>query len=152
MTTYSEYTEAEKQAQLFIANPFYEKMNWIINRDGANYIYDLILKKDDVEYKIEEKFRFKDYHDFLIELIQDVPTYEKGWYYSSGSKFIFYWVCDGIDKLYVVNWDKFKIWINDNWGNVKIDWGISIEGRGKTLFACIKWDIVPNELYKLYKE
>ena len=85
--TYAEYTEEERKSQI-IVNPLYERMGWTYNRAESCIEFDLQVNN----VYVEEKFRYNDYNDFLIEILQDVISFNPGWYYKTKAKRIFYWV------------------------------------------------------------
>ncbi len=141
---YREYTDKEKESQL-IVNEFYDNMNWSYDRSGACMEYDLTIKG----LKIEEKFRYIDYHDFLIEVVQDVFDKNNGWYHKTTCDRLFYWVCD--KTLYSVNWREFKKWIKKEYKNTKIKGIVSTDGYGLTINISINWHDIPQELYKKFE-
>jgi len=141
---YNEFTDKEKESQI-IANEFYEISNWQYDRTLSCKEYDLLIEG----YKIEEKFRYIDYNDFLIEIVQDVITQNMGWYYKTTCDRVFYWVCD--TKLYTVNWPALKKWLKDEYKTVKYKGVISADGYGLTINISISWHDIPAHLYKTFE-
>jgi len=142
--TYNEFTKKEKQSQL-ILDTFYINKNWKFDRSVACKKYDLLINN----VYVEEKFRYEDYDDFLIEIIQDVITRNAGWYYTTEPGWLFYIVKD--EYLYTVIWSRFKEWfINELKNGTKFKPVISIQGFGYTINLAIKWDDIPENLYKLF--
>jgi len=142
--TYKELTEKEKQSQT-ILDDFYVRNNWKFDRSVACKQYDLIINN----VLIEEKFRYENYNDFLIELLQDVITCNLGWYYKTGANYLFYIVKD--EYLYSLNWLKFKEWfIGELKKGIWFKPIISAQGFGYTMNLAIKWDDIPKDFYKLF--
>lgn len=161
MKTYTEFTDQEQYAQTYIADPFYKSQSWECNRSESCFDYDLTVTSGITTKKVEEKFRFTDYNDFLIELFQDIPTADKpeghGWFYKTNCDAVFYWVCDDkkeLCKLFIIRWQLFKKWFSENLSslNGKINWKSSIQGKGYTLNVVIKWGDVPEQLYIKYED
>jgi len=138
-----DYQIKEKESQEFM-DLFYKSKGWTFNRESACKEYDIIIE----ECKVEEKFRYNDYNDFLIEIIQDIISFNKGWYYETKAKKIFYIIND--QKLYSIDWDKFKNWFKLEYKNIKFRPIISIMGWGLTINIAIKWDEIPKKYYKIF--
>lgn len=142
MTT-QDFFEKERESQSLI-NKFYKSQGWKFDRSTAGEAYDVIIEG----IKVEEKFRYEDYDDFLIEVIQDVNTCNMGWFYKTQSDRIFYVVKD--EKLYSINWIKFKDWLKNNYTKLKIIGRVSIQGYGLTVNIAINWIDIPEYLYKIF--
>lgn len=143
MTT-KEYFKKEKDSQNLI-NRFYKSQGWSYDRSGACITYDLIIEG----VKIEEKFRYEDYGDFLIEIIQDVNSCNLGWYYKTEAARIFYVIKDQV--IYSVNWADFKAWLTKEYKALKLRGIVSIDGYGLTVNISIKWIDVPDYIYKKFE-
>lgn len=139
-----DYEIKEKESQEFM-DLFYKSKEWAFDRSKHCKEYDLIINGCEVE----EKFRYCDYNDFLIEIIQDMITFNKGWYYYTTAKRIFYVINDS--KLYSVNWPEFKNWFKSEYKNIKeLQAKVSIKGWGLTINISINWDYIPKEYYKIF--
>ena len=86
---------------------FYISKGWEFNRDSACKGWDLILN----DTKIEEKFIYNDCGNILIEILQDVISFNRGWYYYTTADRVFFIVTHR--ELYSVNWPIFKEWLID---------------------------------------
>lgn len=138
------FVKQEKESQL-ILNAFYSKSGWIYDRSVACKQYDLLISGK----RIEEKFRYANYNDFLIEIIQDILTENMGWYYTTKCDYLFYIVCD--KELYSVKWELFKEWFFNNWKYLQMESIIAPGGYGLTINIAISWFIIPKELYKYFE-
>jgi len=106
-----EFYEFEKDVQN-ILDQYYIKRNHTVDRSGACKEFDCIL--DDKE-KVEEKIRDGLFNDILIEIIQDIITFQPGWGITTKSDYIHYVMC--LNKLpirlYRIDWKIFKPWYFD---------------------------------------
>ncbi len=135
--------EFEEKTQKEILDPFYKSKGWQISRKERCKEYDLILKSNGVDYKIEEKIRKYDYGDFTIELIQDSKTGNMGWYFKSTADYIYY-VVPG--KMYAVDFEMLKEFITKN---KKYNYALvrSIIGFGDSWNVGIRWVDLSNNIY-----
>ena len=135
--------EKERGSQKLI-DQFYKYQGWNYDRSGSCETYDVIIE----EAKVEEKFRYEDYGDFLIEVMQDVISCNMGWYYKTHAERIFYIIKD--KTLYSIDWFYFKKWLKNNYSNLRITGRISVQGYGLTVNIAIKWLDIPRDLYKTF--
>lgn len=143
MTT-KEFFEKEKESRK-IVDLFYKSQGWKFDRSRACQTYDVIIEG----IKVEEKFRYDDYGDFLIEIMQDVNTCNWGWYYKTEASRIFYVVKD--KKIYSVDWNKFKDWLKKDYFKLRIHGRVSVQGYGLTVNIAIKWGDIPDCIYKTFE-
>lgn len=123
----------------------------IISRDGT-YKHDLILSKNDKNYKVEEKYRSSDNGDFLIELVQDLTTFQQGWFYSEKPDAIVYILHkdNKLSKIYWIDFIGFRNWWFDYLSKKRIQKAIiSPKGFGLTLNLVVPWSTIPEKLYKV---
>ena len=146
-----ELVQGEKLAQKH-ATEFYKSLGWQVDRLGACVGYDCILSKDGRRLKIEEKFRQKDYNDFLVELIQAAETGQLGWHYHTQADRLLYVIC-GEDwtptKFYIVLWKRFKVWFVQYQLKNKVTWIKSLVGIGISYNISIPWRNIPSNLWEL---
>lgn len=125
----------------------------IVSREGS-LRRDLVLQRGDRIIKVEEKYREKNYGDFLIEVIQDMVSNNEGWYYAEKPDRISYIILDADKKPKFVYWIKF-VEFRDWWMEYlrehkkQIAW-ICPEGYGITLNLTVPWDKVPEEICKRF--
>jgi len=138
--TFDDFKKKEEESRTTM-NLFYEFKGWKFNRSYENKVYDLKIN----EFKVDEKFRYAAYNDFLIEIVQDVLTLNKGWFYKDEIDRIFYIINDA--ELYAIKWHDFKKWFSNNWQIIKLTPVISKQGWGLTFNIAIQWIEIPNNLY-----
>lgn len=120
---------------------FYKQSGYIIRRDGCK-AHDLLIDNTPVEEKIRSEKRA----DILVEIIQDMVTFNPGWLYTTKAETLNYIMCqDGLAAvLYKIFFPGFKRWLFDtyfkkHWRGIYI---ISFRGWGLTLNIPIKiWEI-----------
>ena len=148
MKTFDNYVDYEKSQQDLILY-FYEKqLGFTPDRTLACEDFDFRFEKDGQIYTAEEKFREKDYGDFLLEIMQDVGTGHKGWFYTCKAYFLVY-IVEG-QFVYFINWRKFKNWIKEDFKNVKFKTSYSNQGYGLTVNLSINWEYIPKSIYVKY--
>lgn len=98
---YDEFTKFEIKMQKFMDEDVYPHLNLSVDRRGADWHKDLIVRDEKGRsFKVEEKFRTRVWHDFAIELLQDarysypLKTGQLGWFYTSRSD----WIIQGMAR------------------------------------------------------
>lgn len=150
---YKDKTDKEKIAQSYM-DKWYRSFGYVIvNRTGTKQ-RDLILMKNNVEIRVEEKFREKDYGDLLIEIIQDVVSNNPGWFYSETFDRLSYVTVDNNYKpvqIYWIKFVKFKSWLFDYLTKKKrAEVVFSPLGYGLTMNLPISWQSIPKEYYQKF--
>ena len=149
MQTKEEFFQFEKEKQK-IFNEFYQENNWPYKRifGKENKKYDCVILIDKRWIKIEEKFRSKDWPDFLVEIIQDTKTNSPGWIYYTQADWILYGIGKKIYRVEVQKLREFlKFYENE------LDVKISEKGWGTTENLVIPWSVVIiNSIGKIVKE
>jgi hypothetical protein len=136
----------EKQCQEQIDQYYIERLNFKPERHHSCRKWDFKFFKNGKLYAVEEKFRKRDFGDFLIEIMQDVPSKNMGWFYETEADYIFYVV--QMEAIYIVKWQKFKNWFLQNWKSAKTTVQKSEEGYGLTLNIAISWSKIPSDIYE----
>ncbi len=138
--------EAARQKEV---DPIYRSMGFIPDRSRACRVFDveLLKKGTDKKWKVEEKFRRKDWGEFGIEIMQDVFSENKGWYYKTNPDKVFH-ICPD-NTIYSVDWRNFKAWFRRDYQQLKLSAFASVKGFGLTVNIGIKWKDIPPELYKV---
>ena len=136
--------ERKKHFDFFL--PYYQEKNWQIiqdNIDGGSPIdWDVELEVFAGEYKfVDEKARIGEFDDCLIEIIQDLKTMKKGWYYGWKD-----WILYGSWKepnkknpssLYLIKVKELRDYINNLDGFIKTL--ITKKGWGTTWNIIVSW-------------
>jgi hypothetical protein len=148
---------AFEEANQSVMNDFYTSgMKWeIVNRVGDKGRDLVIKRKDRGEEKVEEKYREGDFGDFLIEVVQDLVSENRGWFYTTKADIISYIICKNKipTSVYFVHWKNFKDWyLTTGYKNYRRQFLIiSDRGYGVTLNIGIKWKTIPEVLYAYKK-
>lgn len=142
--------ERKKHFDFFL--PLYQQENWLVAEDNINS-----GQKNDWDVKLEisagqfvlvdEKARFKEYNDFLVEIIQDMKTGNLGWYFSKHD-WILYGSWDILEdiyprSLYLVKCRELENYILGLEGFIKTC--ISKEGWGNTWNIVLYWNELINK-------
>ena len=119
---------------------------------NPNKQYDLHLMIDDRSHKVEEKiWQINFYDDFLIEIVQDLVSGNKGWFSTTGCDLISYVVCKNsiIQLIYFVQWQRFKDWFVSTYlpAHKKGDYIYSEKGYGATVNIPVLWGNIPGDMY-----
>ena len=144
--------EAEMQPYM---DSWYRSKNLIPDRSVACKEYDLIvtnLKGEKIT--IEEKFRNRiETDDLLIELIQDVETYDIGWAYKTQCDRLCYCFCNNKPQLIVrLKWKEFWSWQKNQWRvSRKRIVRFSSKGSGLTLNIEVIISSIPREFIQCYR-
>ncbi len=154
MKTRDEFNQQEKDSQGGM-DSYYKEQNWTVDRSVSCCGYDLEIEVElrDGDYKkvkVEEKYRSQDYGDFLVEIMQDAATGDRGWFYKTKADRIFYVIKDR--GFYSIKWHKFKAWFKEKLKNknstLKLSPVISNDGDGYTINLAVNWSDIPKELYE----
>ena len=122
---------------------------------------DVTLIIDGETKLIEHKYRYfpdKIWNDILVEIVQNIPSNEKGWIHECQSDILTYIICQG-EKLdehivyyYDIQFKEFREWL---WGWIsikrKLQYITSISGYGVTLNLSVPLDDIPENLIKRYE-
>lgn len=151
---YQKKVATEKNAQYWM-DIWYQHWGFeIIDRTG-NKKRDLVLKGKNNNFKVEEKYREKDWGDFLVEIIQDMVGNKPGWFYTETPNILNYIILDCEKKPKIAYWiqfNKFKNWFFNYLSENKHPRGvISPEGFGLTLNIAISWDFIPEDICHRYE-
>lgn len=147
--------EAEGQALL---DDFYRARGYAVDRSVAGREHDLALERAGRRFTVEEKIRSVAYDDILIELIQDVPSGNLGWFYTEEFDYLVYAVVAGgeLRRVTVIDWPRFRKWF----GRVYFDrlrerrrppaLRLSLEGYGVTVNLPVPVSDIPPAYLKVF--
>lgn len=128
----------------------------VLARDGKQ-AWDAMLccGTDDFIDFVEEKFRNGIFHDVLIELLQDVCSGERGWFYHTECEHLHYVFClnDVPQFYYRIWWPEFKRWFLEVWLPSKSFPASPVSKRGYGLTQNIAVPIadIPKDFIKRYE-
>lgn len=140
----NEFLDFEKQKHTEFFLPYYKKKGWVILQDnlGKSTDWDVYLETPEGKFTIDEKARSKDYNDFLVEIVQDLKSGNKGWLFKD-KNYYFYasWETKEINptSFYCIDANKLQEFVVKNWKVLLPTMQISEKGWGITLFANISW-------------
>ena len=137
--------EREKHFDFFL--PYYQEKNWQVSKDNINgntpMDWDVRLEVFAGSHKlVDEKARKGDFNDFLIEILQDLNSMKKGWYYGQKD-----WVLYGSWKnpdgkypssLYLIKMKELHEYVENLDGFIKTL--ITKKAYGNTWNIIISWD------------
>ena len=142
--------ERKKHFDFFL--PYYQEENWQViedNIDGDIPIdWDVRIEVFAGEYKlVDEKARKGEYNDCLIEIIQDLPSIKKGWYYGQ-KDWVLYGSWESPDEkypssLYLIKIKELRKYIENLDGFIKTL--ISKKGYGITWNVVVGWEELIRE-------
>lgn len=145
MSDFENYLEFEKRKHNDFFIPYYNSRGWEVLQDnlGQNTDWDIKLLMDGEEKTTDEKARMKDWGDFLVEIVQDLKTGNKGWLFKP-KDFYFYASWNDMDKkeptsFYIVDAKLLQDFVLCNWKKLIEKMEISERGWGTTLFVKIGW-------------
>lgn len=146
-----EFVQFEQDGQELL-DLFYAGLGWSVNRGSACREYDVLLSKGELTYKIEEKIRRHDYGDLLLEIIQDVPSGNPGWFAETRCDYLVYAVVEGngLKRVVFCNWPGVKGWCVSSYLPKSKRHECSSKGYGLTLNIPIRFSEIPDHLYKVY--
>ncbi len=154
MNEFENFAEFEKQKHIDFFLPYYKKRGWIILEDnlGNSTDWDVRLETSEGKFTIDEKARSKEYDDFLVEIVQDLKSGNKGWLFKD-KDYYFYasWRLKDTDpsSFYCVDARKLQEFVIKNWKSLLPTMQISEKGWGVTLFAKIMWqDLISTKIAK----
>lgn len=147
--------ETEGQTLL---DAFYRARGYVVDRSVAGREFDLALERDGTHFLVEEKIRSAAYSDVLLELIQDVPSGNRGWFYTEEFDYLVYAVVSGraLRRVTIIDWPRFRKWL----GRVYFDrlreqrrrpsLRVSLEGYGVTVNMVVPMDDIPVAYLKVF--
>lgn len=116
---------------------------------------DVTLLDGNRRITVEHKYRYIEYDDILIEIMQDIKTNNTGWFYMTEADFLHYIICiEDVPKyFYRIKVREFKKWcreyIEKNSNN--LCWKVSSRGFGITLNMVIKIKVIPENICKRWE-
>lgn len=135
----------EKKYQSFL-NRLYESDGFEIQRcqGSENKKHDLILSKDGQKYYIEEKGASYLHECMVVELVQDFPSLNWGWFFETECSHIVYAYYQRVSNeipeyVYVVLFNKLKPYVLKNIGTEEFNIGVTRKHYGLTLNAYPYW-------------
>ncbi len=141
---WEEFLVWEKQKHQDFFLPYYQKNSIEVLQDfgGKGYkSYDVLIKKDGIPLKIDEKARQKNYDDLLVEVFQCLKTGKIGWLYNPINYYFYAMWQDKNSELpesaYMVDAKKLIQFVADNFD--KLPSRISEKGYGMTYNKIAKW-------------
>ena len=122
---------------------------------------DVTLIIDGEKKLIEHKYRYfpdKIWNDILVEIVQDIPSNEKGWIHECQADILTQIICQG-DKMdeyivhyYDIQFKEFREWL---WGwisiNNKLQYRTCLSGYGVTLNIVVPLNNIPEYLIKRFE-
>ena len=122
---------------------------------------DVTLIIDGEKKLIEHKYRYfphKIWNDILVEIVQDIPSNEKGWIHECQADILTYIICQG-DKMneyivhyYDIQFKEFRAWLWE-WisQNKNPQFKPCFSGYGVTLNIVVPLNDIPEYLIKRYE-
>lgn len=139
--TKDECFQYERQHRRFF-NSLYRSYNMNVQRvrGKKNKHYDAIIRWKGHTFTVEEKYREKDYGDFLVELEQDTVTHSPGWFYYSKADYILYAIDGKPPKLYSIRLPALRAFLKHRlWAYPE---KISTKGWGRTRNIAVPWTVL----------
>lgn len=127
---------------------FYESKGFDCDWSVSDKRKDVLLSYKNISKTIELKYRFKEYSDILVELIQDISTNNSGWFYECDADQLHYVICieEKPEFFYKIKYKKFKIWIPEYLKKrYSGEYKISTRGYGTTLNIPIPIKSIPEK-------
>lgn len=148
MNTKEEFFIFEKEKQK-VFDKFYQEKKWPYKRifGKDNKKYDVVILVNKKWFKVEEKFRSKEWSDLAVETIQDTETNSSGWIYYTEAEYIFYGMGE---RIYAINVEKLRILIEKHESLFEIKF--SKKGWGNTKNIIIPFYLIlDNKIGKIIK-
>ena len=152
--TFENFAQFEKRKHDEFFLPYYQTKGWEVLQDnlGKKTDWDVKLRIDGKVYTVDEKARQREYGDFLVEIVQDLKTGNKGWVFKE-KDFYFYASWVGEEKeprsFYTIRSPALQRFVITNWKTLLAKMEISEKGWGTTLFAKVMWeDLVFTKIAK----
>lgn len=148
----------EEKYQSFL-DDLYRENGWGFERikGKANIKSDVIIKKGNRVYLVEEKGARYLHSNMVVELVQDLDSQSWGWFYETECDYVIYVYYDGKEAIepeyvYSVNFNLLKEYVINNIKSLKI--GITTENWGITFNAYPAWTVLDNKgmLKLLYRK
>lgn len=158
----NEFFEFEK-LYIPILNEYYESRGWEYERvrGKENENQDLFLYVRGKKIPVEEKGLKYCHPDAPIELIQDIFSFNLGWFFKTKAERIMFIYYDKVKqmpkRLYNVHFPRLDEQLRQNWkewyGRKVLFIRAAIEGYGLTINACVPWKyLIDNNMAWLLKE
>lgn len=142
----------ERSAQQLADSWYRARGHEIVDRQGC-IGWDLVLRVNNKEFRVEEKFRSGNYGDVLVEVVQDIVTGNLGWLYHTRCVWLHYFICEGHvpQVLYRIHWPAFSLWFKDYVRDVKhLKWVKSTRGWGITINVAVPIADIPVEMMRKF--
>jgi hypothetical protein len=157
MVDFATYFAREQRTREKYTVPWYEARGWRVIDEPTSGSFDLLLEKNDVRQRVEEKFlMWGGAHEarprLLVELVQCAVEKSWGWFHTEHFDFLHYFPSRLEDDVYLplscyrVNWCLTRPLIHEYLGDTK-QWRShgcrihhSAEGWGATLFMSMPFD------------
>jgi len=142
-----ETSEFERVYQIELDRIYQELGYEVVQRiqGKENRYYDLSLKLDGKEQKVEEKALQYYHQDCPIELIQNIWPFDLGWFYETRADYIHFLYYQDMQPhtLYQLKMSGLKellcTFTNEDWKS-RVTPRFSLINYGITLNLCIRWD------------
>jgi hypothetical protein len=142
-----EYFAFEAMCQKVLDN-YYLSRGHKVDRSKSCKDFDCIL---DEKWKVEEKFRDREYNDILIEIVQDLKTFDAGWFIKTKCDYLHYIFMkdDSIIRFMRFKWNDFRNWYLENYLSVHSNHQsiVSKKGWGVTINLSVPIADIPKNLY-----
>jgi len=145
-----EYFNLENKMNKFMGK-FYENSGCFCDWTVSDKEKDVLLIYKEKKIKVELKYRFNEFPDILIELIQDISTNNPGWFYECQADRLHYVICvdEKPEYFYDIKYKKFKSWLPEYFKKRYTGkYIISTKGYGTTLNIPIPIESIPNTFFK----
>jgi len=141
MKTKEEFFEFEKKQRVFF-DDYYKKKGWECRRISGkeNKKYDCLVLVGKRWIKIQEKARSGEYDDFLVELVQDLGTGDRGWLYTCQADWILY---KTPNNLFAIDKKRLDVYMKRCGPDCELI--ISNKGWGRTVNAVLSWEEIIKE-------
>lgn len=125
---------------------WYASRGFTVDRTIACKQYDCLVGR----FRVEEKIREGVKHDVLIEIIQDLPSKNLGWFYTCDCDYLHYVFTseNRLIKILSFRFIEFKSWLLSIYWTGKLfgEYQISTKGFGLTLNLVIPISHIPPTL------
>lgn len=143
----------EHIGQAFADTHIYPALSYtVVSRATADRTHDVdLLSADGTPFQAEEKFMRTHHGKILVEVVQDIESGDRGWYYdvTATRLNLFYCTTDWAPHTLVeCYWPGLRRWLEtDHWYGA--NWSMSSNGYGHTIYAT--WDTkqVPGKLWRI---
>jgi hypothetical protein len=139
----------ERRMQPYM-DDYYNLNGFAVDRSASCRQFDCTIQKGEIKYRIEEKYLFTiEYRNILIEICQDLLTFDPGWFYHIDCEYL-HWMYCGEDRngppkvIYRVSWSPMKKLIERTLSSSPtwVKFNINTDHYGVTLNYPFEWGVL----------